>query len=340
MRTLCEFILRSACASLLCAASVVTAATQAPAAPKAPEPAGAWLFIYFKEPANQGIYFALSRDGYHYTPLNNGQPWVAPAQPGELMRDVFLTRGPDGLFRMVWTWNWRGNSLGYASSPDLLSWSTQKQVPIMAGFPQTNNVWAPETYWDAAKSECLVIWSSSMKDSTEGNRIWFSLTPDFNTFSKPAIFFDPGYVTIDATIFHQEAGHGATSPYRLIFKQQTLDPLTYQERIASGPTLEGPWSDISGPINESWSEGPSAIQVGDKYIVFYDHYRAPRARYEAVATTDWKHWEDITAETSLPAYCKHGSFLKITNEQAERLLERHDPQPALTTPLQSQPPAP
>ena len=25
---------------------------------------GAWLFIYFKEPANQGIYLALSRDGY------------------------------------------------------------------------------------------------------------------------------------------------------------------------------------------------------------------------------------------------------------------------------------
>jgi len=55
---------------------------------------GAWLFIYFKEPANQGIYFALSRDGYHYMPLNDGQPWVVPAQPGELMRDVFLTRGP------------------------------------------------------------------------------------------------------------------------------------------------------------------------------------------------------------------------------------------------------
>ena len=28
---------------------------------------GAWLFIYFKEPGNQGIYFALSRDGTHYT---------------------------------------------------------------------------------------------------------------------------------------------------------------------------------------------------------------------------------------------------------------------------------
>jgi hypothetical protein len=201
----------------------------------------------------------------------------------------------------------------------------------MAEFPETNNVWAPETYWDAAKHKWLLIWSSSMKDSQAGNRIWFSLTSDFNTFSKPAIFFDPGYVTIDATIFH-----GNTGPYRLIFKQQTYDPLTFQERVATGPTLEGPWSNISGPINESWSEGPSAIQIGNQYIVFYDHYRAPRARYEAVATTDWKHWREITAQTSLPAFSKHGSFLKITDEEAARLEARHDTSPASTPTSESQ----
>ncbi len=206
-------LFRFAAAMLLLAICAAAMSAQAPAnahdanRQAASASSGAWLFIYFKEPRNQGIYFALSRDGYHYTPLNDGQPWVAPAQAGELMRDVFLTRGLDGLFRMVWTWNWRGSSLGYASSPDLLSWSAQKHIPIMADFPATNNVWAPETYWDATKKQWLLIWSSSMKDSQDGNRIWFSMTPDFETFSKPAIFFDPGYVTIDATIFH-----GATTP--------------------------------------------------------------------------------------------------------------------------------
>ncbi|MGB0054380.1 MAG: hypothetical protein WBQ02_19190, partial [Terracidiphilus sp.] len=188
--------------ALLLILPAMLGATQTAASHASPDSHGAWLFIYFKEPGNQGIYFALSRDGLHYTPLNDGQPWVTPSQPGELMRDVFLTRGPDGQFQMVWTWNWRGNSLGHASSPDLLTWSEQKEIPIMADFPATNNVWAPETYWDARKSQWLLIWSSSMKDSTDGHRIWYSLTPDFATFSKPAIFFDPGYVTIDATIFH------------------------------------------------------------------------------------------------------------------------------------------
>src|SRR5437016_362513 len=56
-----------------------------------------YLFTYFKDPGSSGVYFALSNDGYHFTPINEGNPVVWPAQKGELMRDAFLTRGPDKL---------------------------------------------------------------------------------------------------------------------------------------------------------------------------------------------------------------------------------------------------
>jgi hypothetical protein len=299
------------------AAAAGSASAQSPTKTKEK---GAWVFAYFHEPARQGIYLALSRDGLHYTPLNDGQPWVKPAVDGELMRDVFITRGPDKRFHMVWTWGWRVNSLGYAASKDLLTWSNQKQIPIMQEFPETSNVWAPEIYFDKAKKKWLIVWSSAMKDNKDGHRIWSSMTADFNTFSKPSVFFDPGYVVIDATIFHEKG-----APYRLVFKQQSKDPLTYLERVATGPTLEGPWSQITEPINEPWSEGPSAIKLGGRYVVFYDHYRGDHIRYEAVATRDWQHWEDITAETALPQASKHGSFLHITDKEAKRLLARHDP---------------
>ncbi|MDE3105463.1 MAG: glycoside hydrolase family 43 protein [Acidobacteriota bacterium] len=281
-----------------------------------------WLFAYFKEPGNQGIYLALSRDGYHYTALNDGGPWLAPEQPGEIMRDVYLTRGPDGLFQMVWTWAWHGNALGHATSRDLIHWSVQQYIPIMASHQDTNNVWAPELAWDEQRGKWLVLWSSSSKDDARGNRIWCSYTSDFNDFTPPQIFFDPGFVVIDATLFH--AANKTRSSYYLILKDQTNDPLRYQERFATGPTVEGPWSPLSPPINESWSEGPSAIQIGDTYLVFYDHYRPPHAQYEAVATKDWKHWTDASAQISMPAASKHGSFLQITDEEANRLLSRHD----------------
>ena len=277
-----------------------------------------YLFAYFKEPGNQGIYLALSRDGYHYTALNDGQPWVKPDRQGELMRDVFLTRGPDGLFHMVWTWNWRGRSLGYAESKDLQHWSAQSEVPIMESFPEIRNVWAPEIDWDAQQMKWLIIWSSSPSDASQGNRIWSSLTTDFKTFSTPQILFDPGYEVIDATMFH-----GKRTQY-LIFKDQTRDPLRYQIRYATGPTVEGPWSNIQAPLTESWSEGPSAIKVGKEFVIYYDHYRAPHARYEGVQSRDWIHWESIDDRISFPEYCKHGSFLKITAAEAARLEARHD----------------
>jgi hypothetical protein len=81
------------------------------------------LFVYFREPANMGVFFATSPDGYHWTEKNSGKPWLPVQYPGELMRDPFITRGPDGEFHLVWTLAWRGASIGYAHSPDLVHWS-------------------------------------------------------------------------------------------------------------------------------------------------------------------------------------------------------------------------
>jgi hypothetical protein len=298
-------------------------------------PGGPWIFAYFKEPGNQGIYFALSRDGYTFTPLNDGQPWLKPDTAGEIMRDIYITRTPtnDG-FRAVWTWAWKGNSLGMASSPDLLTWSAQTEVPIMKDFPAVRNVWAPETYWDDHAHQWLLIWSSAVDGLTDGNRIWASHTADFTTFSKPALFYDPGFVVIDATMFHRHfdgPGHKDQSDVVFVVKDQSLDPLRYAERWTSGPTVEGPWAPLSGPINESWSEGPSVIQVGDHWIVYYDHYRAPCARYEGVETTNWIHWTSVNDKMHFPDYAKHGSFFRVTEAEATRLLARHDP-PATATP--------
>jgi hypothetical protein len=283
----------------------------------------AYVFAYFKEPGSQGIYLALSRDGYRFEPLNDGMPWVKPEHDGEIMRDVFLTRDARGDgFRMVWTWGWRGNSLGYAESNDLIHWSAQREIPIMQDFPDVNNVWAPEMYWDEKKEEWLMIWSSSFKGDTDGNRIWASRTKDFVTFTKPEKFFDPGFVVIDATMFHRD--FAGEKDWVMVLKDQTVDPLRYQIRWTSGPSVEGPWGQLSGPISESWSEGPSVVEVGDTFVVYYDHYRAPRARYEGVATKDWIHWESVNDKMSFPEYSKHGSFFRVSEVEAQRLLARHD----------------
>ena len=291
-------------------------------------PSGPYVFAYFKEPANQGIYLALSRDGYTYAPLNDGQPWLKPDEPGELMRDVFITPNPKGHgFRMVFTWAWHGNAIGISDSPDLIHWSPQRRVEIMRDFPTVQNTWAPETYWDEQTHDWLIIWSSSFNsapspDIPAGLRIWSAHTKDWQTFSKPTLFFDRGFPAIDATIFHRT--QNGKKDFVLVLKDQTADPLRYNERWASGPTVNGPWGALSGPIDESWSEGPSVLQVGDHAVVFYDHYRPPSPRYEAVETTDWTHWTSADNKIHMPEACKHGSFFRISDAEADALRARHD----------------
>ena len=306
---------------------VLALAAAIPTLAQQPGPNDPVVFAYFKEPGSQGIYLALSRDGYTYTPLNDGQPWLKPTEPGEIMRDIYITRTPDNTFRAVWTWAWRGHTFGTASSTDLLHWDTQQQVDIMKDFPSVNNTWAPETYWDDRKHEWLIIWSSSFKPTDPANpedvknsglRLWDSRTTDWQHFTKPEKFFDRGYPTIDATMFHRK------NDIVMVFKDQTPDPLRYNERWVSGPSVEGPWSEASAPINESWSEGPSVLQVGDKAVVFYDHYRPPHARFEAVETTDWTHWTSANDKIHLPDASKHGSFFRVTEAEAQKLLARHD----------------
>ncbi|HZQ44179.1 MAG TPA: glycoside hydrolase family 43 protein [Acidobacteriaceae bacterium] len=300
-------------------------------AAQAPAPTDPIVFAYFKEPGNQGIYLALSRDGYTFTPLNDGQPWLKPDQPGEIMRDVYITRTPDGAhFRMVFTWAWHGNAIGISDSDDLVHWSPQRRIEIMSAFPNVQNTWAPETYWDAQTKDWLIIFSSNFKATAtapaEGLRIWSAHTADWQTFTKPEKFFDRGFPAIDATMFDRDL-HGKRDVV-MVLKDQTTDPLRYNERWTSAPTVNGPWGPLSAPINEPWSEGPSVIQVGDKFIVYYDHYRPPNPRYKGVETTDWIHWTSVDDKMHFPEAAKHGSFFRVTEEEAQRLLARHDPTPA------------
>jgi hypothetical protein len=47
--------------------------------------------------------------------------------------------------------------------------------------------------------------------------------------------------------------------------------------LATSDKMMGPYSDITGPITmkpPNWIERPTAIQIGDKVILYYDCYHA------------------------------------------------------------------
>src|SRR6266581_859918 len=78
-----------------------------------------YLFTSFHEPANEGLRMLYSKDGYHWKSTDSIylKPLIGK---DKIMRDPSMLQGPDGIFHLVWTTEWKGgNGFGYASGKDL-----------------------------------------------------------------------------------------------------------------------------------------------------------------------------------------------------------------------------
>ena len=107
-----------------------------------------YMFTSFHEPADEGLRYLYSEDGMHWDSIPG--VWLKP-ELGQhrLMRDPSMVRTPDGTYHLVWTTSWKGDlGFGYANSKDLIHWSEQQMIPVMADEPTTVNVWAPEIFYD------------------------------------------------------------------------------------------------------------------------------------------------------------------------------------------------
>lgn len=101
-----------------------------------------YLFTSFQNNGEKGLQFLHSKDGCTWTRVP-GYFLKPRVGTGKLMRDPSLLRGPDGTFHLVWTTGWKNDQgFGYSQSKDLLHWSEQRFISVMAHEPTTVNVWA------------------------------------------------------------------------------------------------------------------------------------------------------------------------------------------------------
>ncbi len=300
-------------------------------APTAPLPDTCYLFAYFYHDRQaDGLRLAWSRDGFAWQTLNHGETCLRP-EVGEskLLRDPCLYRGPDGTFHLVWTTSWAGQTIGYASSKDLIHWSEQHAIPVMAKFPQAVNTWAPEIIWDDARQQYLIFWSSTVlglnpqtansnKRPESNNRIYCTTTKDFVTFTPTRLLYDGGFNVIDATLARNDG------EWLLFVKDETLTPKTEKNiRMIRGASPEGPWSEASPPITgDYWAEGPTPLKVGDEWRVYFDKHRLDAIGL--VISRDLKTWTDRSNQATFPPHARHGTVLAVPREVVANLLANED----------------
>lgn len=301
------------------------------------ESAPYFLFTSFRGGGEDGLYLALSRDGFRWVSLTQGRPWATcEALQTTLLRDPCLTLGPDGLFHLVFT---RGSDehgpvLGYARSADLLTWTHTRIIPVMREFAGARNAWAPEVFWDEAQKNYLLLWASTVEGrfvpiprepGREGfdHRIFATRTQDWETFTPTVELFDPGHSATAPTIV---APQSTGESFRLVFKDDRWEPRQKCLRFAEADKPDGPYRNVSAPITGEGADGPSSLVVGEWTYIYYERTVHDRERpstpvgYGAIRTRDWQTWEDVSARMAFPTGHRQGTALEIDLTVARPLL--------------------
>ena len=278
-----------------------------------------YMFTSFHEPATEGLRLLYSKDGYHWKDLD--RTFLRPMVDGKVMRDPSIAQGPDGVFHLVFTSAWHGrNGFGYASSKDLIHWSEEKVIDVMKQDTTTVNVWAPELFYDDEAKQFIIIWASTIpfrfpkgaEEEDNNHRMYYTTTKDFNTFSDTKLFLDPGFSVIDAVIVKR-----ASRDYVLVLKDNTRPERNIKVAFADQPL--GPYTNISKPFTDNFTEGPSVVQVKDEWLIYFDSYK--KKIYDAVATKDFKTFTPATNSISVPEGHKHGTIFTTNKKILRRLLK-------------------
>ncbi|WP_418262450.1 glycoside hydrolase family 43 protein [Flavobacterium faecale] len=282
-----------------------------------------YLFTSFREPATEGLRLAYSKDGYQWENLT--ATYLKPelgSSDSKIMRDPSIVKGKDGVYHLVWTTEWRGgNGFGYASSKDLIHWSKQEYISVMKNEPEVVNVWAPEIFYDEDADNYIIIWASTIpfryekgqEEEKNNHRMYYVTTKDFKTFSEAKLFFEPGFSVIDCVLIKR-----AQNDYILVLKDNTRPNRNI--KVAFGKSPLGPFENISEPFTDYLSEGPTVLRKNKDWLIFYDNYGAKN--YKAAKTSDFKTFEDVSNQITLPEGHKHGTITTISKKILRGLIEK------------------
>lgn len=304
-----------------------------------------YLFAYFPNNYDENLYYAVSDDGFAYTPLNEGQRvmWSDSVALKKGIRDPHILRGVDGkTFYMVATdmrcaegWDSNRGMVLYKSS-DLIHWQ-HSTVHFPTRFPEWKNVtrvWAPETIWDpdyenadGSKGRYMVYYSLLTNDGKcKYDKVFYSYVNDDFTdlLTDPEYFYDRGGATIDADIIYDETD----LLYHMIFKNEgaggicsvTAKHLT----PAEGEEPGAQWSKPSGTLQQTnvAVEGGGLFRLinTNKWVLMYDCYGS--GYYQFCTTEDWEKFTLVAQTTMSGAFTpRHGSVLPLTPEEYNAVLE-------------------
>ncbi|MFA5432825.1 MAG: glycoside hydrolase family 43 protein [Candidatus Paceibacterota bacterium] len=298
---------------------------------------GGYLLVYFKD-QTQSAYFAISRDGYTFTDVNDGQPVFRGAELAEQkgVRDPHITRGTDGAFYLVMTdlhifgkragfrdtdwqrpiekYGWGNNrAIVMLKSYDLIHW-THSDFRVDKAFPELGDIdcsWAPQTVYDENEDKMMVYFT--IRYNNEDCHMYYSY-PD-KDFTKletlPKRITEVGGLDGDITKVGDK--------YHLFYVANAKVLHSISDKINGGFKTEGKRIDPES-VN---TEAPNVFKrLGtDSYVLMYDVYGARPNNMGFSETTDFQTYKDIghfnegVMKTTNFKGPKHGAVTYLTIDE-------------------------
>ena len=299
--------------------------------PQDPNEMVAYLFTYFNSnaPEDEQICYALSDDGYNFTPLNHGAPVIESDTIAltQCVRDPHILRCEDGkTFYMVATdmrsaHGWSSNrGMVLLKSTDLIHWqhsTVNFPTRYTKAWKNVIRVWAPETIYDHKAKKYMVFYSLRTSDPHSFDKIYYQYAnEDFTDLEgEPRWLFDAGNATIDGDIVYNEADQ----LYHLFYKQESGRGI-YQ---AVAKNLTDRWQMLNGNVEQTKEavEGVGVCKAidGKSWIIMYDCYG--NGHYQFCKSEDLKTFQFVqNTETKGKFTPRHGTIIPITRAEKERLL--------------------
>ncbi len=302
--------------------------------PKDPNEMVAYLFTYFNSnaPEDEQICYAISDDGYNYTPLNHGNPVITSDTIAytQCVRDPHILRCEDGkTFYMVVTdmrsaYGWSSNrGMVLLKSTDLIHWQHSAinfPTRYTKEWKNVIRVWAPETIYDRKAGKYMVFYSLRTSDPGSFDKIYYQYAnKDFTDLEgEPKWLFDAGNATIDGDIVFNDADQ----MYHLFYKQESGRGI-YQ---AVAKQLTDRWQMLGGNVEQTKEavEGVGVCKAidGKSWIIMYDCYG--NGHYQFCKSEDLKTFKFVqNTEMKGKFTPRHGTIIPITRAEKERLLKEY-----------------
>ncbi len=298
-----------------------------------------YLFVYFPSNNNENLYYALSSDGYNYTPINGGRAFFTADTTTVMggLRDPHILRGNDGWFYMVNTdmkcsLGWDSNrGIVLSRSRDLIHWNnaTVHFPSRFAGttFANVDRVWAPETIYDPDAGKYMVYFSIRTTDGTApyDKDYYCYANADFTDLEgTPEYFYDRGSATIDMDIVYSESD----SLYHGFYKNEgeggickvTARRLTPEPGQPAGSQWSEPTRTLQQTTENVEGAGVFKLINRDSWILMYDCYS--NGHYQFCSSPNLTSFTFVQNTATSGAFTpRHGTVIPITAEEEARLLE-------------------